>query len=582
MERQALLEQKRQRLLELRQRRSEISSVDTENVTPSPEPRVSKRIDFSVQVDLISESNTHASIESTPKGTSTQNVYKFDKSIQTEDLLLRATDVQSSSGEQDDPIINPVDVPNLKHTEDNTEISVQNPQNVISDNLEKQLDAWDIRFSFSDLRLGLQEPKELDPATEPFQNISQLENFLTRPIVLIVSNLHFSDLVLVAYGKDTSLRRSPDVRGISTAGLAVIFNTKSKLLIPEFFLQCTSSITYITFDKSNSAKVFAGLANGQVVMWDLGKVLPTKVALLPTLQTSLIVSKEKSSKNLEIIHHTSPILYLDQPSWESSQDSTFVSLCSGGVVNMWSPNMLAFPKVSSIKIGILSPRVHEQLFISTSIATNGILKQAQREANLDAPEFGFLERILIGTKSGLIQNLTNNKDSLYLGHKVSVPIKRDTLYDSGIKNLAELTFQKMNFLLSVHSDWHLSLWDLHSCKLLCKIPTATAVNGVTLRPRKTHQFVTYGNLKPPKTGFTVEFWDFLVQMMAPLFEIPVKDSQSGTVSFSDDGSILFVGYENGDVNVYSIEDEILNKRIVSSAKSKYDKGLVSILRSIEI
>lgn len=582
MERQALLEQKRQRLLELRQRRSEINAIDAKKVTPSHEPHLTKKKDFSVQVDLIPNTTAHASIESAPTINLGHDVFKFDKSVQTDDLSLQESEIKSSIEERSDLLASPVEITNLEPVEDTTVAPLQDPQNILSDNLQKQLKAWNIDLPFSDLRLGLQQSNEHDPATEPFQLSTQLNNFLNRPVILIVPNLQFPELILVAYGKETSIRRSSDIKGISAAGLAVIFNTKSTKLIPEFFLQCTSEITTITFDKSNPTKVFAGLKNGQVVMWDLNKVPPTKIALLPTLKTSLILSRENPSKKLDVIHHTSPILYLDQPSWDASQDSTFVSLCSGGVINMWSPNMLAFPKVSSIKLGVSAPRVHEQLFISTCTATKSILKQAQREQNLDAPEFSFLERILIGTKSGLIQNLANNKDSLYLGHKVCVPIKRNTPYDCGVKTIVELTFQNKQFLLSAHADWHLSLWDLHSGKLLCNIPTAAAISGVALRPHNNQQFVTCGNYQQSKTRFCVEFWDFLVRIMSPVFEIPVEKTQFGTVSFSEDGGILYVAYSNGNVEVYTIDEEILKKRVETSAKYKYDKGLVSIQRSIEI
>lgn len=582
MERQALLEQKRQRLLELRQRRSEIHSADLKDAASSPEPQVRKKVDFSVQVDLISESHTHASIDSAPEPNSARNILKFDKSIQTDDLSLLASDVKSSTEEQSALITSPPEVTDLKQADVSKDSPIQDPRSIVRDNLCDQLNAWNIEFFFSDLRLGLQQTKEHDPTTEPFQIMSQLHNFLSRPIVQVVPNLHFLELILVVYGKMASPLRYSDVKGTSSAGLAVIFNTKSSKLVPEFFLQCTSTITSSTFDKSNPTKVFAGLENGQVVMWDLSKVLPTKIALLPALQTSLIVSKENFSKKGDFIPHTSPILYIGQPSWVASQDSTFVSLCSGGVVNMWSPNMLAIPKVSSIKVGVSLPRVHEQLFISTCTAANSVLKQAQRESNLDSPELGFLERFLIGTKTGLIQTLANNKESFYLGHKVCIPIKRDSPYDCGIKSIVEITFQKVQFLLCVHADWHLSLWDLQSGKLLCDIPTAAAITGVAPRPHKNHQFVAYGDVKPPQMCFTVEFWDLLVQITSPLFEIPVKESQSGTVSFSDNGSLLYVAYSNGDIDVYAIDEEILNKRVETSAKSTYDKGLVSIQRSIEI
>ncbi|RKP28620.1 hypothetical protein METBISCDRAFT_24928, partial [Metschnikowia bicuspidata] len=215
----------------------------------------------------------------------------------------------------------------------------------VAETLTAQLAAWDLPFS--DLRLGLRHNDE-PSASSPFLSRSVLSSFLCRPVVSVVSSPHFPDLVLVAYGDaskegsrpktkifglnafcpstivGSNLNSSPNHLPTLLAGLAVLYNTKSPVLVPEFFLQCASLITIVVFDRSDPAKVFAGLKNGRVVMWDVSALKPTQIAVLPTLQTPSIVSKD-SKANIDVICHTSAVLYLGQPMWAGSQDATLVS-----------------------------------------------------------------------------------------------------------------------------------------------------------------------------------------------------------------------------------------------------------------
>lgn len=588
MDRQAILDQKRQRLQELRQRRADIGSINHSKPSGSTASPV-KRVDFSVQVDLVSSVRKHAS-ESDSESSATKDVLKFDKAIQTDELWSRDDQLPSTVNEVIESV-QPSKEYEVQTTKEHViqateklEESTSYSSNVVQEALCKQLASWDLAYPFSELRLGLQQKEELGPDTAPFQKRSQLQKFIKRPIICIASTPEFPDVFLVAYGKIDPSLSQPNHRVTTLAGLAVIFNTRADHLIPEFFLRCSSTIVSITFDKSNPAKVFAGLSNGRIVMWDVSDVKPTQIALLPTLTTSPIVSDEAENKNLIVLPHSSPILYLDQPMWKKSQDATFVSICSNGIVNMWSPNMLAYPELSSVQIGPVAARVHEVLCLSAAIITTKS-KTAREESVPKVPEYNFLNLTLIGTKSGSIINLLNSESTLYLGQKMLIPQNRLGPYDCAVTSFIELYGTETELLLSVHSDWTLRFWDCGSGKHLYSVPTSTAIRGASLRPGKNYQILTYGDIKPPSEKFCVEFWDLEVRLSGPLFVLPTKDALSGTASFSTDGEAVFVAYSDGDIDLCSVNDELLREQADRGCWPSVDKGLLSITsvnRSIEI
>ena len=100
MDRKEILEKKRQRLLELRKRREEISLLNVDRLLPPVVPEISTKIDFAVQVDLIPQVSDHSSerIRTEPvQVESNGHVHKFDKAVQT-----HFEDLDSEEENQDD------------------------------------------------------------------------------------------------------------------------------------------------------------------------------------------------------------------------------------------------------------------------------------------------------------------------------------------------------------------------------------------------------------------------------------------------------------------------------------------------
>lgn len=609
MDRQTILDQKRQRLLELRQRRAGLSS-DKSILSVGPDARTKGKVDFSVQVDLVSSIDTQLTVdgnEGVGREFGGKESFRFDKSVQTDDVIVQTDDVivetDGITAETDGISLQTDEISHtnqkdqllaLEQINENGNL-VLDVRSMVEKALEKHLD--DNNLGFSDLRLGrLKINQPVSISSSPFILSSTLKDFIKREIISVCVDPCFPELVLLVYGTGTGTGTvtgtGTDI-GYNTAleGLAVIYNTKSGIFVPEFFLKCCGTISVATFDKSNPTKVFAGLTNGHIVMWDLSNVKPTQIAMLPTLQSSSFISTDPSlvslappvsltslSKKATIVYHNSPILYLGQPMWNDSHDPTFVTICSDGVVNMWSPNMLAVPKLLSIKIGAENPRIHELLLMSAFAITKFALNHLDDKPpliSLDMPEFGFLDRAVIGTLRGIVQRLHNTKDSLFLAEKLYVPQKRDTPYDSRIKFISNLNFDDQDFLLLVHSDWYLRLWNSESGKLLKLIPTSTSLNGISPRPGREYQFVTFGDFKPPNARFTVEFWDLKVRLLSPLFEFSSQKSRSGTVSFDATGDNVYVAYENGNVEKWAVDEMILQEQSKNKRKPNIDKGFVS-------
>lgn len=576
-DRLAILEQKRQRLQELRQRRAELSSSGTINFSASPEPLPRTKVDVSVQVDLPPSAKVAPKVA---EQAVSSNKLKFEKGVQTNEMPIEDVDTLGLTDNRVTVRDQDTTTPDLK-----ADFNTKESEEDLIDELEKQLSSWKIGIPFSDLRKGNLPLKEKDASdSAPFQMKSNLRDFVKRPIVQVVSSPHFPDLLLVSYGKGSAVKRSSETSAVLLAGLAIIYNVNCDVFVPEFFLQCASPITFLAFDRSNPAKVFGGLDNGCVVLWDLSNVKPNQVAVLPMLQTSSIVSQDDASVGLEVVNHSSPILYLGQPMWKEIQDPAIVSICTKGVINLWSPNLLAFPKTSSIKIDPTSTRINEQIFLSAFTITTGKLTRLSPDEQSTLPEFQFLNLAIVGTKNGSIYRTCKTQETL-LGDMISASEKRTEPYNSGITALVELGNEEKIFL-SFHADWNFKIWNSKTHKLLSTVPNTTAIRGVAVRPQKYYQFVTYGDMSPPNVGLCVEYWDLEIRLFSPVFVIATGQSRSGTAAFSEDGDVLYVAYENGDIDAWDIDEKVLVEQSSNRRKPTVDKGLATITlfnkQSIEI
>lgn len=542
MDRQALLEKKRQRLLELQQRRAGVHAAGSiEELLPVPES-VSVKVDFGVQVDLLptQSKEVHRPIPIQHN----LDVLRFDKGVQTNFEDVETETVQHKE-----------EIEEVKEVEVEAELP---PSQQVEDALKDQFEQLGLRFS--DLRLGLKQEsaQTLDNSDVPFKEVHGISKFLERPVVAVATTKRFPNILLVAYGRPRA--KQPRLSVLSLPGLAVIFNRDPKdSPVPEFFLQCISPISTIIFDEADPFRVIAGLSNGRLVMWDLTSVKPTQIAILPTLQSSTLVSSAEKNHR-KFIRHVSPIIFLQQL---DADKSSVISICSEGVINVWSTNLLAFPKLASVRVAAESSSLQRLLALNSAVLVQSIFHHSDAGASQSSPEFRFLKQIALGSINGTIYRTWNNKEKLY----VRSALLPESGRAGGVTALVELKHDATeSLLLSAHLDWNLRLWNYND-DLLHTIPTFTIVTSISLRPNHWSQFVTVGSVKPPEACICIEFWDLQVRLMGPVLSIPVSGTQSllAVAHFNHDGSELMVALDRGDVVVWAVDEAVLDARLEQSA-----------------
>lgn len=572
MDRQALLEKKRQRLLELKQRR--IDFKDTEILADSiasvdvPEPP--KRVDFAVQVDLPIN---HESVASAPVSESPSVSFRFDKAVQTNfEEIEEIEDAGKASNGIHVEVPEPIE-----------DISEPSTEEILHSTLQEQLAESNFNINFSDLRLGIKDKAVTVEAKAPFNSVPGLSHFLDRPITSVDTTAKFPDLLLVGYARLISAKKRSTIPHLaSTPGLAIIYNRSTEPMLPEFFLQCTSGITTARFDKTDPFRVVAGLENGRVVMWDLTSVKPTQIAVLPTLQTTSLASIAEVSRH-NYIHHTAPIVLIEQPAFEN-HSSSIITVSAEGVINVWSLNLLAFPKLDSVKI--LSSNNTGRVTMKDDIRISSVLvlRNSQRLSedgnnSLHAPEYGFLNHTVLGSKNGLLYKLLNNKDKKFIKTTCTSREECFAPHIDSVTALAELPLNSTSSLVvSAHLDWHIRLWDITAASPILSIPTATLVTGIFIRPNHSFQMVTIGCVKAPEVGVSIDFWDLLERTVLPISSIPVQGSLSIAATFTDDGSQLVVAFGNGEICIWEIEETKLKSHIQTSTKQGIDEGIQSFLK----
>lgn len=557
VDRQTLLEQKRQRLNELKQRRLQKEIEDAEKAKATKvesEPREIKRVNFAVQVGESTEASERQVL------VQSSLVIRFDKAIQVEPELK--SEDQSSEEE----------VPEVKEASDvETEPEPPLKEEIVNEALQSQLEK-ELHFPFSKLRLGIKDQQEVRSVGDsPFSQIQHLANFLDRPIKSTKMTSHFPDLVLVAYGPPKSKLSNLT----NPKGLAIVFNTSTESVFPEFFLHSTSVITAIDFDKSDAFRIVAGMENGRLALWDLTNVKPNQLSVLPILQTSTVASfYDKIKKGFT--YHANPIVLLEQPDVNTASPSV-VSVCAEGVINIWSLSILAFPKLPSKVIrptGEASVDVTSVLLSSDYMLTN--------ESSNHAPEFKFLNNTYVGSVNGDILKLKNNKDGKLVEKSFS------SGRTSAVLSIAETPWKHnlttSTIILSSHIDWTFKIWHRSSKEPLHSISTRKLISKLLVRPGREFQVVALNAVTPPDGSSSLDFWDLKIRCLAPLCCIPVPPDFGAVslISFDSDGTILTVGSKTGQLCLLRIDQAQLE--VVSDQRTDriIDGGVMQFLDSINL
>ncbi|CUM51807.1 uncharacterized protein AC631_03338 [Debaryomyces fabryi] len=633
MDRQSLLEQKRQRLQELKQRRLGTASNDDKLVNELidqfqtlPNQRNPKQVNVAIQVDITPQEQESSYINSgTPvhnenSNTNENNIITYDKAIQTVD---EPSDTESESRttvvegiNEDEEAIESAPVVQIEESKLNASMkqSFKFLSKIIT---QEALDSSILKNYTDDDDLKNKFGKTMDEEiskSDPFQLNLDIPPIKGRLVRDIDTSPHFHELMVASY----SLENSSINQLISSQlhfdnvtqspGLAIIYNVKSSKAFPEYFLHCSSSITKIKFDKVNPRKVIGGLSDGKVVIWDLLDNRRNSVAILPLLMTPVLSNIASSIINncqqtVNFVHHKNEISSINQILVEHNE--CIISTSLDGVINLWSSNLLAWPKISSLKLSkpinnaetYVKPK--EILTISNVLMLRkepDLARSVKKELSSQPPAYKFLNRLLVGSDDGKLFRLSNDarNGNIELLYEEDYREGENPLHSNSITSIIELPIEGQETVIATSNvDWSIKMWKSSQKSPILQIPTNYLILDMKSRPTNPLQFFTLGvfnqslnhDLRP-----IIDFWDVSRRLMNPICSI-LLDSQiesnehtinsklySTSAKFYDNGNNIIVGFNDGSIQIWSINDVILNEVIESRSNSNIDDGLIGFLQ----
>lgn len=553
MDRHSLLEQKRQRLQQLRLKRPEPAEIAANSIVDALPPQKPQK-DVAIQTDATPvRSAPHSVPHSAPRPERTT----FDKGIQV-DALIDAVEKPKQASK---PVVAP------KPPAIPKPVPVKEPTRL------QRLLAEEIPY---------ESPSQDSDQVPAFAVASQFKTAVERPILVVDFSPHHPRLMVVAYShtKTNKTRSGTPVprQTLVSPGLAVVYDLKESPAA-EFFLNCTSPITFIAFSKTDPTKVVGGLEDGKVVIWDLSTTEPATVALLPLL-SSTVVTAMGSSGPTKYTHHSAPIVFIEQL---GGSNPSMVAVSQDGVVNVWSTSFLELPKQNSVKLR--NPTKDPITGIRNDLVVLSVLfMERETVSNNDNtnPEYRFLDRMVVGTESGTLYQLANSEDHILRTYQDQTAV----VHSDNVTCLAEIQSRSStggNFVVSSHLGWSLKVWDLSKETPIATVPTLFLVNKVALHPKRQAQLVTVGAFNKNQVRPVVHFWDMGIKSMGPICElaIPSTDSKNLTYAtaakFTADGDKLAVAFNDGTLVIWSIDVLALDRAIEGSKNTDVDGGLQTLL-----
>lgn len=319
-------------------------------------------------------------------------------------------------------------------------------------------------------------------------------------------------------------------------GLCVIYSTGTKIT-PEFYISCSSPITSIIFDEIDHYKVIAGMSDGRICIWNL-KESKDGLESLPVLVSPMISSI--TSSPFDIHQHVLPIVALFQTTADGNNSIISVSL--DGIINVWSTNLLALPKQDSIKI--LDPNSPDLSRFRENLRMNQVIELTNENyfASNSHSHNEFLNNFIVVNEGGKISKLSNDKSKKYIDFIENV--EKDNIITDGVITLKSLL---ETYILTSNYDWHLRLWDINSKKYTINIPTTSLIFLLAVRPKNAFQFITVGVDNVSKSSI-IQYWNLNKKLFASIYTIPHDYTNLVTsIEFSPSGNSIILGFEDGEI-----------------------------------
>ncbi|CCE87227.1 Piso0_005770 [Millerozyma farinosa CBS 7064] len=614
MDRKAALEQKKKRLRELKQRRLEHESskstdVSEEDIRPDEKPKAQgSRVSVAIQTDLVFETE-HNIIEqhSTPQNDNVnKEVFRPEKGIQVDGPLEHTfstttvpNDIESSQSEISH---DKTETSILEEDEHAINLQVKDAFKKLGHILIETEHEIGYESSFKDrVREELEKTKSSQTELEnPLKELYRVSATQHRSVRFVEISPHFNDLIAVCYGtsklpKRDSMRQEKRYSHSSytnSDGLVIIYKIKDSKMVPEFYLLANAAVSTISFSRRDPQKIIGGLNNGQIVIWNLVDTRHTQVAILPSLISpvySTINTVKSNNKEIKFVPHSSMICCIEQSDLKQDQ---FVTICSEGIVNIWSMNLLACPRFNSLQIKKTDDKGTEFskdsiLHIVKGIHTYGIAQSVMSYKSDDLSngftEYKVLNNMILGCLNGELVKLSNKTENF-----IDFILENDNKEKSGSDLLAlptvlSLKSIKLNenfpFLVSSALDMTIKIWDLKNKTTLVSIPITYLAFDIVINPFKKAQFVTVGlseDINNSQTVPVLEFWDLKSKVMSAIYRmtLPAGENTSPDANLYAVSALfrseneLVVGLSNGEIIYYSIDQQLLS---VGSDKAKHNE-----------
>jgi dynein intermediate chain len=541
MDRQSLLEEKRRRLAQLRQRRQETSPNLVEELLEKHQHAGgsgTKLVNVGIQVDLKVEEIT--TVSAPISSNDLKECLTFDKAVQATPIMY------------DEPV-KTIFVLEPKNSEpDLKSVPKPGPSQTV-----KQKDT-----SYFETYCK-SRPQELHSNHEfvtSFDVVNKVPPVKGRKVNQIQFSAKFPELLVASYFPvDNSLSHSGAGDNDNSSGLAIVYSIGESQFEPQFHLCCSSPISSIIFDKIEPNKIIGGLTDGRICIWNLNDSIAAKSEILPMLSSPLISTIIESP--FAVQQHILPIIALFQITDDGNNSVLSISL--DGVLNVWSTNLLALPKQDSIRFDPTEEDLshfHEQPQIVKAILLDS--EKVVSNRSQDTPdETRFLERLVVANGAGTIYKMSNMKTKKYVRSTHEIDSEITTSSTNAIVSLKPLLDK---YVITSNYDWHLRLWDLQSKHPIVDIPTDALVFLIAVRPKGQLQFVTVG-VDAQTTHPLIQFWDLNKKLLGPLFDIPLVENDiiATSVSFDSRGDRLIIGFNDGSIISVEVSDKLLNQQIAS-------------------
>ncbi|KAK6453671.1 WD40-repeat-containing domain protein [Scheffersomyces xylosifermentans] len=607
MDRQSLLEQKKKRLQELKQRRLAGASSD-ESVDQLLEQiqqrsisssQYKRGIEIGIQVDLESlrpgnSAGTNTaftnSVNFQPVPTKPEKECPtYDKAVQTSDISDVLPEKEEDVGSLAKDAANTSTEPSQKNsTTTEVQLATRFDHRLLNESLKesikllnkiKNVETVDLS-KYSNQLNGEQKDSinGKDKGESPFQLVAESKKIQNRFVTSIDYSTHFPQLVVVAYystskAKEGGLR---DTTSSDPSGLSIVYSINKGTLFPEYILHSTLPVSVIQFDRNDSKRVIGGLLDGKIIIWDLKTHNSTSVPILPQLSTptfSATANKFDTSSGLKFKHHIHPIVSIIQVILAGN--NSIVSVSVDGIVNIWSSSFLASPKSDSIQLHI-PKNVSDTLKTTAPLSVSSALLLGE-QASSGTDEIEFINRIILSSPNGNLYVMNTKEEKGYIDKTLSLPkTEAKSWYSSSAIAIGKFEGSKdRSYIISSHSDWSLRIWTVDRTTPVAIIQGSDVVERFAVRPGDRFQIVTLSivDAKP-----LLKFWDLESQLFSPIAELFVGQEKNivTRVEFNPQGDNVILGYKDGSVEVWAVPENVLPQK----KKSELDNGLTHYLEHI--